>query len=55
LYGADISGCLKKLPALAAGFGAGLKILSKIKDDNYGIVVIVFTLTAAMLIFLKRC
>lgn len=42
------------LPALALGFWAGLKIVAKIKDDNYRKVVIVLTLIGAMVIFLKR-
>ncbi len=42
------------LPAMFAGFWAGLKIVSKIKDDNYRKVVIVLTLLGAIVIFLKR-
>jgi uncharacterized protein len=42
------------LPALAAGFWAGLKIVARIKDDNYRKVVIVLTLLGAVVIFLKR-
>jgi len=42
------------LPALVAGFWAGLKIVSKIKDDSYRKVVIVLTLLGAIVIFLKR-
>jgi uncharacterized membrane protein YfcA len=42
------------LPALALGFWAGLKIVAKIKDDNYRKVVIVLTLIGAAVIFLKR-
>jgi uncharacterized membrane protein YfcA len=42
------------LPALALGFWAGLKIVSRIKDDNYRKVVIVLTLIGAVVIFLKR-
>lgn len=41
------------LPALFAGFFAGLKIVAKIKDDKYRQVVIVLTLLGAILIFLK--
>ncbi|MBC7688526.1 MAG: sulfite exporter TauE/SafE family protein [Aquabacterium sp.] len=41
------------LPALFAGFWAGLKIVSKIKDDSYRKVVIVLTLLGAVVIFLK--
>ena len=42
------------LPALTAGFWAGLIIVSKIKDDNYRKVVIVLTLIEAVFIFMKR-
>jgi uncharacterized membrane protein YfcA len=42
------------LPALAIGFWAGLKIVARIKDDNYRKVVIVLTLLGAIVIFLKR-
>jgi uncharacterized protein len=42
------------LPALALGFWAGLKIVSRIKDDNYRKVVIVLTLIGAVVVFLKR-
>jgi uncharacterized membrane protein YfcA len=42
------------LPALALGFWAGLKIVAKIKEDNYRKVVIVLTLIGAVVIFLKR-
>ena len=42
------------LPALLLGFWAGLKIVSKIKDDNYRKVVIVLTLAGAIVIFLKQ-
>jgi len=42
------------LPALIVGFWAGLKIVSKIKDDSYRKVVIVLTLLGAIVIFLKR-
>jgi uncharacterized protein len=42
------------LPALVLGFWAGLKIVSRIKDDNYRKVVIVLTLIGAVVIFLKR-
>ena len=42
------------LPALLLGFWAGLKIVSKIKDDSYRKVVIALTLTGAIAIFLKR-
>lgn len=42
------------LPALVAGFWAGLKIVAKIKDDRYRKLVIVLTLIGAVFIFLKR-
>ena len=42
------------LPALVLGFWAGLKIVSKIKDDNYRKLVIVLTFIGAIFIFLKR-
>jgi len=42
------------VPALAAGFWAGLKIVSKIQDDSYRKVVIVLTLIGAAFIFLRR-
>jgi uncharacterized membrane protein YfcA len=42
------------IPALALGFLAGLKIVARIKDDNYRKIVIVLTLIGAMFIFLKR-
>lgn len=40
-------------PALIVGFWAGLKIVSKIRDDNYRKVVIILTLIGAVFIFLK--
>lgn len=42
------------LPALAIGFWIGLKIVHKIKDDNYRKVVIVLTLIGALFIFMKH-
>ena len=42
------------LPALVLGFWAGLKIVSRIKDDNYRKIVIVLTLIGAVFIFLKK-
>lgn len=41
-------------PVLLLGFWAGIKIVSKIKDDSYRKVVIVLTLIGAVFIFLKR-
>jgi uncharacterized protein len=42
------------LPALALGFWAGIKIVTRIKDDNYRRAVIVLTLIGSIAIFLKR-
>lgn len=42
------------LPALIIGFVLGLKIVSKIKDDNYRKIVIALTLVGAIAIFFKR-
>jgi uncharacterized membrane protein YfcA len=42
------------LPALLLGFWAGIKIVSKIKDESYRKVVIALTLAGAVVIFLKR-
>ncbi|MEP7106511.1 MAG: sulfite exporter TauE/SafE family protein [Ferruginibacter sp.] len=42
------------LPALIGGFWAGIRIVSRIKDDSYRKVVIVLTLLGAIVIFLKR-
>lgn len=42
------------LPALVLGFWAGLKIVARIKDDNYRKVVIVLTLIGAIFIFMKK-
>ena len=42
------------LPALAIGFWIGLKIVHRIKDENYRKVVIVLTLIGAVFIFLKQ-
>ena len=41
------------LPALIAGFWAGLKIVAYIKDDTYRKVVIVLTFLGAIFIFFK--
>ena len=41
------------LPALVLGFWAGIKIVHRIKDDDYRKVVIVLTLIGAAAIFLK--
>lgn len=42
------------LPALVAGFWAGIKIVSVIRDDSYRKVVILLTLVGAVFIFLKQ-
>jgi uncharacterized membrane protein YfcA len=42
------------IPAMVLGFWAGIKIVSKIKDDSYRKVVIVLTLIGAIVIFFKR-
>ena len=42
------------LPALVMGFWAGLKIVARIKDDNYRKVVIVLTLIGAIFIFIRK-
>ena len=42
------------LPSLIIGFILGLKIVSKIKDDNYRKIVIALTLVGAIVIFFKR-
>jgi uncharacterized protein len=42
------------LPALALGFWAGIKIVNRIRDDNYRKAVIVLTLIGSVAIFLKR-
>jgi len=42
------------LPALGIGFWMGLKIVHRIKDENYRKVVIVLTLIGAVFIFLKQ-
>ena len=41
------------LPALALGFWSGIKIVNRIKDDNYRKVVIVLTLIGSIVMFLK--
>ena len=41
------------LPAMAAGFVAGLGIVARIRDDNYRKVVIVLTMLGAIVIFFK--
>jgi uncharacterized membrane protein YfcA len=41
------------LPALLLGFWAGVKIVSRIKDDSYRKVVIALTLVGAVFIFFR--
>jgi len=41
------------LPALLAGFWAGIRIVAKIKDDSYRKVVIALTLGGAVIIFFR--
>ena len=41
------------LPALLAGFWAGVKVVAIIKDESYRKIVIVLTLVGALFIFLK--
>ena len=58
LYWKNISGItlqtdLLSLPALIVGFWAGVKIVSRIRDDSYRKVVIALTLIGAIVIFLK--
>jgi len=42
------------VPALAAGFLAGLKIVGKIKDEQYRKLVILLTLAGSVMMLLKR-
>ncbi len=42
------------LPSVVIGFWIGVKIVSKIKEDNYRKVVIVLTFLGALAIFFKR-
>ena len=42
------------LPALAVGFICGIKIVQRIKDDNYRKLVMLLTLVGAMVIFFKK-
>ena len=42
------------LPSVLIGFWLGIKIVSKIKEDNYRKVVIVLTFLGALAIFFKR-
>ena len=42
------------IPSLVAGFWAGVKLVSVIKDDSYRKIVIALTLIGALFMFLKR-
>lgn len=53
ITGATLQTDLWLIPALIAGFFAGLKIVAHIKDDSYRKVVIVLTFLGAMVIFFK--
>jgi uncharacterized membrane protein YfcA len=53
ITGPSLQTDLLLLPALVLGFFAGVKIVSKIKDESYRQVVIVLTLIGAIVIFLK--
>jgi len=53
ITGATLQTDLWLIPALIAGFYAGLKIVTHIKDDSYRKVVIVLTFLGAMVIFFK--
>ena len=53
ITGSTLQTDLYLLPALIAGFWLGVKIVSKIHDDNYRKIVLVLTLIGAVFIFLK--
>ena len=53
ITGATLQTDLWLIPSLIAGFYAGLKIVTHIKDDSYRKVVIVLTFLGAMVIFFK--
>lgn len=42
------------LPALALGFWAGIRIVNRIRDDNYRKLVILMTLIGSMILLFKR-
>ncbi len=54
ITGTSLKTDLLLLPALILGFWAGLRIVEKIKDENYRKVVIILTLIGAVFIFMKR-
>jgi len=45
---------LMLLPALILGFWAGIKIVSRIRDESYRLLVIALTLAGAVVIFFRR-
>jgi len=51
---ASLTTDLYLIPVLVAGFWAGIKIVSVMKNDNYRKVVIILTIIGAVFIFLKR-
>ena len=53
ITGATLQTDLWLVPALIAGFFAGLKIVAHIKDDSYRKMVIVLTFLGAIVIFFK--
>ena len=54
ITGTSLKTDLLLLPALILGFWAGLRIVEKIRDDNYRKVVIILTLIGAVFIFMKK-
>lgn len=54
ITGTSLKTDLFLLPALILGFWAGVKIVSRIKDNSYRKVVIVLTLAGAIVIFLRK-
>ena len=42
------------LPALALGFGAGLYIVGKIRDEHFRKIVILLTLVGSLVMFFKK-
>lgn len=53
ITGASLKTDLILVPALLLGFWAGIKVVSKIKDESYRKIVIALTLAGAIVIFLK--
>ena len=54
ITGSTLQTDLLLIPAMILGFWAGVKIVARIKDDNYRKVVIVLTLVGAIFIFMKQ-